>query len=165
MYLYLKQKVFTIGDRLTFYNENQQPVYFVKGSILKIPHRLTISDAAGGELVQVKKKIFALVRTYKIIDMRSNMTVGNVSRKWFSLTKSFNIKINGYPLQIKGSLFGFQFEVQNMNRQTLVAVRKKLISWGDAYEVSIDEANIPPEIACAICIAFDNAIHSNRRSR
>lgn len=162
MYLYLKQKVFTIRESLTFFDKNQQPVYTVKGSLLKIPHRLTICNAEGTALIQVKTKIFALLKTYNIIDFRSHKKIGRIKRR-FSIGKNFSVAINGQASKVKGSLFGFQFEIVNKAGENMLSVKKKLISWGDSYEVFIDEAKINPEIACAVCIAFDNAVHNNKK--
>jgi len=161
MYLYLKQKVFSIGDKLTFFDVNQKPVYFVKGSILKIPHRLTISDAAGKEIVMVKTKMFRLLKEYNIINCASNEIIGRIKRR-FSIGKKFNIEINGQKLSVDGSIFGFQFDIKNGAGESLVSVHKKYISWGDSYEIYMDDKKIKPEAVCAICVAFDNAVHPHR---
>lgn len=159
MKLFLRQKVFTIGDKLTFFDKDKKPVYYVKGSIFKIPHRLIMTDAEGRELTIVKTKLFNLFKTYDVIDIQENRVVGKVKRS-FSFNKNFNININDESFLIKGSLFGYHFDLINQNGEVVVTVKKEIISWGDVYEVFIDETKIKPEIACSLCIAFDNDIHS-----
>ncbi|MCL2540445.1 MAG: LURP-one-related family protein [Firmicutes bacterium] len=162
MFLYLKQKVFTIADRLTFYDQNQQVVYKVKGSLFKIPPRLNITDAAGADVIQVKKKLFRFFRTYGIVDLANGSEIGTIKRK-FSLNKNFKITVGEQNLKIAGSLFGFEFNVVNEQGESLVNVKKKYISWGDSYEVFIDETRLEPPVACAICVAFDHAVHNQKR--
>jgi len=163
MYLYLKQKVFTIRDRLTFFDETGSPVYFAKGSLFVIPKRLTLTNAAGVEFMQVRKKLFRLFRTYGLIDLQTGQEIGTIKRR-FSFNKNFGITVNNEELTLKGSLFGFHFTVLNPNGEILLTVDKKIISWGDTYQVSIDESKIKPEIAAAICIAFDDAVHGDENS-
>ena len=161
MYLYLKQKVFAIRDKLTFFDEAGTPVFKATGSLFAIPKRLNVTDTVGTELMQVRVKLFRIFLTYGLIDLQSRTEIGYVKAK-FSLTKSFKVVIAGETLHIKGSLFGFQFNLVNAAGETLVSVNKKLLSWGDSYQVFIDETKIKPEVAAAICIAFDNAVHSGR---
>lgn len=162
MKLYLKQKVFAIRDRLTFFDESQNPVYFAAGSIFAIPFRLNITNNAGQEIIMVKKKLFRLFKTYALIDMQTKNVIGTVKRR-FSFNKNFKVNINGESLLIKGSLLGFQFNLLNQQKESVLSVSKKYISWGDVYEIYIDETKINPEIACAVCVAFDNAVHNNKK--
>ena len=160
MNLYLKQSVFTIRDRLTFFDQSQRAVYHVTGSLFAVPRRLDITEAGGGRrLMQVRLRLFTLFRTYTLRDStQGNRTIGTIRRR-FTLTKSFCVRINGERLRLKGSLFGFQFALLNKAGETLLNIRKRLIAWGDTYEVFIDDTKINPEIAASICVAFDSAVH------
>ena len=42
--LYIKQKVFSIGEKFTVMDEQQKPRYFVEGSFMKIPKSFAIYD-------------------------------------------------------------------------------------------------------------------------
>ena len=59
--LYIKQKVFSIGEKFTVVDEKQRPCYFLEGSFLRIPKRFKILDANKREIGTVTKKVFALL--------------------------------------------------------------------------------------------------------
>lgn len=53
--LYIKQKVFSIGEKFTVMDEDQQPRYFVKGSFMKIPKHFILKMNTGMKLAESRK--------------------------------------------------------------------------------------------------------------
>lgn len=64
--LYIKQKVFSIGEKFTVMDEDQQPRYFVKGSFMKIPKTFHIEDEHGNEVSRITKKVISLLPKFYV---------------------------------------------------------------------------------------------------
>ena len=163
MYLYLKQKVFSIGEKFTFYDQNMAPVFTAKGSFFAIPKKFTVFYGQN-PVINIKRKIFSLLPTYTVYDMPSGQELCTLKRR-VSLKANFSIFTPGGEYKISGSLFGYEFDVFAPDGVKVLAVHKKYISWGDTYELYIDETRIQPKLAAGLVVAIDNAVHSNKNRR
>ena len=65
--LYIKQKVWSLKEKYTVMNEQQEDVYFIEGSFLKVPKRFIISDQSGNEIAQITRKVIACCQSLKSI--------------------------------------------------------------------------------------------------
>lgn len=54
--LYIKQKVFSIGEKFTVMDEQQKPRYFVEGSFMKIPKSLRFMMNDNSKSVKSQRK-------------------------------------------------------------------------------------------------------------
>lgn len=60
MKLYIKQKVFSFGDKFTVKDEEGSDRYFVWGEPFSFTHTLHVQDAEGGEAALLQSRIFSL---------------------------------------------------------------------------------------------------------
>ena len=67
MKLYIKQKVFSIGERFTVKDEFGNDRYFVEGEWLSIPKKFRILDAQNQEVLLLESKFFSFMPAYQII--------------------------------------------------------------------------------------------------
>ena len=66
MNFYLKQMVFTIGDRFTIYDEEGNDRYYVEGEVFTFGKKLHLLDLDGKELAFISQKIFTWLPKYEI---------------------------------------------------------------------------------------------------
>lgn len=59
--LYIKQKVFSIGEKFTVVDEDQRLHYSVKGSFMKIPKTFSVENEQGKEVSRITKKTISLL--------------------------------------------------------------------------------------------------------
>jgi len=59
--LYIKQKVFSIGEKFTVMDEQQNPRYYMEGSFMQIPKRFKILDEQRQPVAEITKKVFSLL--------------------------------------------------------------------------------------------------------
>ena len=163
MYLYLKQKVFAITEKFNFYDEGQNVVLTAKGSFFAIPKKFEIIEN-GAPILQIKRKMFRILPKYEMFDLPSKQSVCTIKRK-FAITKSFIITAPHGQYKVNGSLFGYEFDIVAPDGKSVVSVRKKYISWGDAYQIYFDETQITAKIVAGILVTLDNAVHSNKDNR
>ena len=64
--LYIKQKVFSIGEKFNVTDANQETVYHVQGSFLKIPKQFTIYDRHDQIIGEITKKVLALLPQFTV---------------------------------------------------------------------------------------------------
>ncbi|MDR2090554.1 MAG: LURP-one-related family protein [Clostridiales bacterium] len=157
MYLYLKQKVFSLTEKFTFFDENQNVVYSAGGSFFSFPKtfRLLKDDRT---VLTIEKKIWPLMPQYRLLSADGN-EIAFIKQK-FTLKPTFEIASQNGNLRIDGSFWGYTFRISDADGNAVTSVQKRYFSWGDAYEIYIDESKINPAAACGIVVAFDNAVHN-----
>ncbi len=163
MRFYIKQKVFSLRDKFRIMDESQRELYAVEGKFFSISNKLQLLNMNGSQVLNANKKIFSIMAKYFINDPHGEL-LAEVSRK-FSIRPKFIVKVQDEELQVEGSLFAHSFGVFR-NGNEVASISKKLISWGDTYEINIqDELNV--ELYLFIVIIIDQIIHEaeNRRNR
>ena len=153
MKFYCKTNIFSIRGTMTFYNETEKPLYYSKLNLFM--GGATVSTAEKQNILRLTKGWFS--GNYKIKDMRTKQMVGKCRPKIFTLkTGTLKVDLAGQKLTVKGSFFAFQFTIVNPAGETLVTANKKLMAWGDAYEINIHNPDVVnPEHIVALCVIFN----------
>ncbi|MCL2847714.1 MAG: LURP-one-related family protein [Firmicutes bacterium] len=162
-YLYLRQKVFSIGESFTFFDFNQTPIFTARGSFFAIPKRYQLFDARmqGNPIIEIRRKVFSFMPRYTVTHQPNGQLFCTINQRFRIGGARFDIHTphDGH-YQIIGSIFAHEFRVENAHRQTIVSIRKHWLAWGDTYEIMFDERLITAETAAAIILTIDCAIHS-----
>jgi uncharacterized protein YxjI len=159
MKFYIKQKVFTLKDKFKITDEAQNPIYEVKGKFMSITNKLELLDINENVLYRSNRKVLALLAKYFIYN-QSGEEVATINRK-FSLRPKFDLSILGREMELEGSLFAHSFNIID-HGQSVASIHKKIISWGDAYEIEVyDKENI--ELFLFVIIILDQVIHEKKR--
>jgi len=112
---------------------NGAVVYSIKGKMLGIPKKLTISDAAGTDVAWLKAKAFSIVKDRMDLEVAS-----------------------GEPWHLQGSFMEKNYTVSSGDR-TVVQITQKWVTIRDAYTVDVaDDADAA--LALAIVWAVDRWI-------
>ena len=64
MKLYIKQKVFSWGDKFTVKDVNGEDRYFVEGEIFSCGKKLHVYDMCGNEVAFIQQKLFSFLPRY-----------------------------------------------------------------------------------------------------
>lgn len=156
MNYYIKQKVFTLGDRYTIKNQYGDDVYEVQGKIFTLGAKLRILDMAGGERLYIEQELFRLMPRYNIFE---NGALRAAVKKRFTLFNSrFEVESSSGFYEIDGSLFAMSFNISR-DGAPAASVSKAWFSWGDSYEISIREGEDAP-LLLAMVIIVDNCLHN-----
>ncbi|MBI9008998.1 MAG: LURP-one-related family protein [Tenericutes bacterium] len=160
MKFYIKQKVFSFKDKFNITDENQNLKYQVQGKVFTIRNKLEMQDANENVLYKSQKKLFRLFANY-LISEPDGGEVANIKRK-FSLRPKFDLSILNEELTVDGSLFAHSFGIYNKG-EMVASISKKIISWGDTYEIEIfEEKNV--ELFLFVVIILDQVIHEGKKS-
>ncbi|MBO0454159.1 LURP-one-related/scramblase family protein [Candidatus Enterococcus murrayae] len=147
--LYIKQKVFSIGEKFTVMDEEQQPRYFVKGSFMKIPKTFSIEDERGHEISRITKKVISLLPKF-FVEMNGEETI-EISKQLSFFKAKYSI--SAADLTVNGNWWDMDFEVLQKG-QKVADINKRWISWGDTYEITILNETLE-ELIISLVIAID----------
>ncbi|MBU1145187.1 MAG: LURP-one-related family protein [Firmicutes bacterium] len=158
MKFYIKQKVFTLKDQFNITDESQIMMYQVKGKFMSLTNKLELLDKNGNALLFSHRKVLTLLSKYFISNLKGE-EVAIIKRK-FSLLPKFDLSILGKELTMEGSLFAHSFTILDHGGE-VASIKKKIISWGDTYEIEIyGQENV--ELFLFAVIILDQVIHEKK---
>lgn len=154
MNFYLKQHVFTFGDQFTIYDRNENPRFLVEGEVFSFGKKLHITDPAGNELLYIEQKLFSFLPTYYIY--RNGREIAEVIKEFTFFKQEYTI--NGLNWHVTGDVFDHEYSLDDGNR-TVATVSKEWFTWGDTYEISVDDS-VEPILALAVVLVIDACLES-----
>jgi len=161
MKFYIKQKVFSFKDQFKVMDEEQNMIYQIKGKFMSIKNKLELQDKNGEVLLRSNRKVFTFLPKYFIYNLR-NEEVATIKRL-FSIRPKFDLSIMRRELTVDGSLFAHSFNIFD-NGQVVASIQKKIISWGDTYEIEIFEKD-DIELFLFVVIVLDQVIHERKGNK
>jgi uncharacterized protein YxjI len=154
MTFYMKQKVFSWGDKFTIKDESGADRYFVRGEVFSLGKKLHVYDAQEREVAFVRQKLLSLLLRY---DVYVGDEVIMEIRKEFTLLRPRFSTSNG-EWRIEGNMWAHEYEIFR-GHTSAAHVSKGWWTWGDSYV--IDVAPGMPEIPVLACVlAIDAAIEA-----
>ena len=150
MELYLKQKVFSLKGRFSVYDADETPRYTVEGKYISLHNRHTIYDAAGKQVAAISKKPVSLLPKF-FIELAGGQTY-EMKGKFRLGYEECTIEELGWT--IKGTFLQHDYTISDGSGEVLATVHQKWVSWGDTYEILINEG-VDEVLVLAIIICFD----------
>ena len=152
MNFYMKQRVFSWKDRFEIYDDAGNVRYYVEGEVFTFGKKLHVMDANGNEVVFVHEKVWSMFPRYYID--RNGQQVAEVLRE-FSFFKP-RYTIYGLDWKIFGDFWDHEYEINN-GILPIVRVSKEWFTFGDAYQISIDDS-VDEAVAIAVVLVIDACI-------
>lgn len=160
---YLKQKVFSMTDRYKIYDDQQKELYEVRSKLLSITNKMEFTRISDGQvLFHFQKQLLHLMSTYTLMD-GNHQKLATVKRKLAFVNKKVSVETSETTYQVEGNFTGHQFSIMNQG-QEVANLRKKWISWGDAYEISVFQDD-HAEFFLALVILLDSMFHEEGKNR
>lgn len=148
--LYIKQKVFSIGEKFTVSDAAGNPRFTVEGSFMSIPKRFRIIDAQTGfEAATIEKKVFSVMPHFDVLVGGS--PVASIDKEFTFFKPKYCIDAQG--LEVEGDWWDMNFQVCR-GGAVVAEVAKRWLSWGDTYEVTIYDDSLET-LVVAIVVAID----------
>ena len=128
MKLYIKQKVFSWGDKFRIYDENENDVYLVEGEVFTLGKKLHLYSPDKTELAFIHQKVFSFLPRF-FISVGGN-DVAEVKKEFTFFKHKFTVDALGW--EVHGDFFSHSYEIASGNR-TIASISKRWFSWGDTY--------------------------------
>ena len=149
MKLYIKEKVFSWGDKFTVKDAYGEDKYVVEGEVFSWGKKLHVYDRSGREVAFIKQELWSfLPRFYVFCGGRQ---VAEIKKEFTFLFPRYTIE--GLGWEIDGSFMAHEYEITK-NGYPIVSISKEWMTWGDSYELTI--SNPQDEIvALAVVLTID----------
>ena len=149
MKLYMKQKVFSWGDKFTVWDAEGRERYFVQGEVFSWGKKLHVLNPHGEEVAFIKQEVWTwMPKFYVFVGGRQVATI----RQEFSWLRP-RYSVDGLGWDVQGHFWEHDYEVTKAGRP-MVTITKEWMTWGDSYEL-----DIAPEadeiVALAVILAID----------
>lgn len=149
MKLYIKQKVFSWGDKFTVKDEYGYDKYIVEGEIFTWGRKLHVYDMVGNEVAFIKQEVWSFLPRYYVFC--GNQQVAEIVKEFTFFFPKY--RVEGLGWNIEGSFMAHDYVI-NRGSQTIVSISKEWMTWGDSYELDI--RNPEDEIvALAVVLTID----------
>lgn len=137
MKLYIKQKVFSWRSRFTVTDENGGVRYMVVGELLTFARKLHVTDGAGKEWLFIREKLWTFLSRY---ELWTEGAYAATIRRDFTLFRP-HYTFEGSGLTITGNFWEHDYEFL-MDGVPVGSVKKAWFTWGDFYELTIDDPGL-----------------------
>lgn len=160
MKLYIKQKVFSIGDKYDVYDEFGNLYYKVKSEVFTIGDKIHLYNLNEQELYFIRRRLTFFCARYEIY--RGSQLCAHIQQEFRFFRSKLNIVSDYGNYTIEGDLWARNFTIYRDGFPVGV-VGKKFLSWSDTYEMNIAD-NEDCAFFAALVIAIDNCLHNENRN-
>lgn len=158
MNLYIKQRVFSWGDKFSIYDENGNERFHVEGEIFTLGKKLHLYDTVGNELAFIQQKVMSFLPKYYIL--RNNSPIAEIVKEFTFFKQEYSV--NGLGWQVHGDFWAHEYEITSSGR-LIASVSKEWLTWGDTYQIHLtndtDTVN-----ALAVVLVIDACIAAQQNS-
>ena len=152
MDLYIKQRVFSWGDKFDVCDVNGQSRYYVEGEVFSWGKKLHVYDRYNREVAFIKQELFTWMPKFKVYVNQNE--VATVRREFSFFLPSYHV--DGPDWNVEGSFLEHSYQITK-NGRPIVSIEKEWLTWGDTYALSIvDEAD--EILALAVVLTIDCVI-------
>ena len=149
MRLYIKQKIFSLGERFSVKDEFGNDRYFVEGEWLSIPKTFRIYNAQNQEVLSLESKFFSFLPTYQII--RNGEVAAEIVKEFSFFRPKY--RIDGSPFSVEGDVFSHDYTILR-DGAPVASISKEWFTWGDSYMINNFNGE-DEEMLLAILIVID----------
>ena len=158
MKVYIKNRVFSLGQGSSVVDENKNALFDVKGRAISITRKKFLYDANGQLLYSIRNKWINFFVHKAFIYDASGSKIATVKDKWFNVNQEYFVMGYKDEIKIQGKFFGLTSQILR-NGNVIGTVRRQITFIADAFELEADERDIP--FLIALVVALDN-IHDKR---
>ncbi|MBQ8236822.1 MAG: LURP-one-related family protein [Oscillospiraceae bacterium] len=149
MKLYIKEKVFSWGDKFFVKDQAGRDKYLVEGEVFSWGKKLHVYDMTGREVAFIKQEVWSWLPRYYVFC--GDRQVAEIKKEFTFFFPKYTIA--GLGWEINGSFWEHDYEI-TQGGATIVTISKEWMTWGDSYELEI--RNPQDEIvALAVVLTID----------
>ena len=155
MKLYIKEKVFSWGDKFTVKDSHGEDKYVVEGEVFSWGKKLHVYDRNGREVAFIKQEVWSFLPRFYVFC--GDRQVAEIKKEFTFLFPRYTIE--GLGWEIEGSFMAHDYQITKRGRK-IVTISKEWMTWGDSYELDIAD---PADelVALAVVIAIDCVTEAN----
>lgn len=152
MKLFMKQKVFSWGDKFTVKDAEERDRYRVEGEVFSWGKKLHVYDEQGQEAAFIHQKLMSWLPRY-IVDI-DGREVCQIVKKFTFLRPQY--ELIGLPWRVEGDFWVHEYVLYDDSRE-IMRLSKHWFTWGDSYELDIADDRDTLLCLCVV-LAIDAAV-------
>lgn len=161
MQLYIKQRIFSWGDRYDVYDETGEARYEVRSALFSLGHQIHVydkqADEGHDEVGSIRQKLFTLMPTFEI--EIGGRVIGTVRKKFTLLRQNYEVDYRGWD--VDGNFLGWNYRVVQSDRE-VIAITKEIWNWSDTYTLTFrNPADEIPGLLLVLAIDAANCSHND----
>ena len=158
MKLYIKEKVFSWGDKFTVWDACGNEKYYVEGEVFTFGKKLHVYDRNRREVAFIKQELWTWMPRYHVfVDGAQVATV----RQEFTLFRPRYV-VDGLGWEVQGNFWQHDYDV-TQNGRLVVAINKEWMTWGDTYELDI-APGADEIVALAVVLTIDCVVEQQNNN-
>ena len=158
--LFTTTKVFTIHHHIDITDANEQVVYQANSKFISLHDKTDLIKASGEQVAHIERKFFTLHERHFVT--MADGTRFELSNELFHLVKDIT-NIEGLGWQLRGNIFGLNFELYDSNGGVIAVIGQKFFSLHDKYCIDIYRPELEP-IVIAILVTLQHMIRDRQAS-
>lgn len=158
MKLYIKQKVFSWGDKFSIKDYNGVDKYYVEGEVFSWGHKLHVYNSGNSEVAFVKQKLMSWLPKFEVY-INEALAVEVVKEFTFFKPK---YTLQGTNWTVDGDFWSHNYIIYD-GANAIASINKVWFSWGDSYELDIAEG-IDEVLVVATVLAIDCVMQDDNSS-
>ena len=158
MKLYIKQAVFTFGDRFSIYDSEGNVKYTCEGEVFTLGKKLHVYDLIGDEVAYIEQQLFQFLPSF-IVYVRGEEVAEIVKEFSFFTPKYY---VNGLDWNVDGEFFAHDYSIVR-NGEKIADFYKEWMTFGDCYSMDIND-DYDEVLALSVCLAVDAVISASRNN-
>ena len=160
MKLYIRQHVFTWGDKFDVCDEYGGARYYVYGDVFTWGKKLHITDGFDRELYYISQRILTWMPAYELYRGGGDGVFAGTVHKNFTFFFC-RYTVDGLGWTVEGDFTDHEYSITDGAGNIVATVSKQWFTWGDTYEIAIDERYDMQELdVLAVVLCVDAACHS-----
>lgn len=152
MKFFVKQKIFTIGEKYEIYDEAGIVRYYVDGAVFSFGEKFKLYDEHGNMLYQLNQELFTWMPKFNLI--KDGQVVASMKKKFTFFKPEYEIEQLGW--QVKGDLWSHDFQIYNED-ELVASIKKEWFTLGDCYQFDINDSK-NAELVLAVILMIDEVI-------
>ena len=157
MKLYIKEKVFSWGDKFFVKDALGEDKYVVQGEVFSLGKKLHVYDMLGREVAFIKQELFTLLPCFCVYS--DGGEIARVKKEFSFLVPRYSIE--GLGWEIEGSFWEHEYRIHR-GGAPIVTISKEWMTWGDSYELDI--VNPADEIIALAVVLTIDCVYAAQRS-
>ncbi len=158
MKLYIKQKVFSWGDKFRIYDEYENDKYYVEGEVFTLGKKLHLYALAGNELAYIHQKVWSFRPKYFI--NRNGTDIAQVIKEFTFFRQAYSVEGLGWT--VEGDFWAHEYQI-NSTQGVIATITKRWFTWGDTYEIDIADG-VDEVMVLSVVLIIDAVIDSENSS-
>lgn len=153
MKVYIKNKIISLGGSSEVLNENQEPIFEIKGKWISITKKKKMYDMEGKLLYTIRNKYWTFFCDKSLVIDAEGERVATIKKGKWSWNLKYEILDTENEMSIDGKFFSRESKIMR-NGTPVATISREFSLVKDAFSLEADEKEIP--FFTALVIAFDN---------